>query len=449
MPDMLYHLTTAWVRPAFSVYFRRMYLSNRHLIPAGKPVILAANHPSAFIEPVILACKLERTLHFMARGDFYLNSPFMRRLYDTYNLIPVFRLDDAGYGQLKTNYSSFERCFSVLKDNGALMILAEGRTKHEKRLRKVMKGTARIAFGTMEFGEGLDICIVPVGVNYTNSDQFRSDVMIDFGPPVSISDYLSIHGESPSRAVNLLTAEIEKRLSERVIHIEDPADDELAEMLLELKREELKKTAMWRDSGSAGRLREEKEVADAVNCLPGEEKEALKEALGDYFHSLRQQGVSDSGLTGSRGSNIVLDCILLVVAWGLGLPGLLLNALPMLLGTRAARKLAKTIEFRASLIIAFSSVVYLPYLLAFVVAGIVTGEARLLIFLAVAPLTGMLAVKCMDWQSALRERIKAGAMSKAAAGLLMGKRAAVLGMRDRMVGGFTEGVVQAGTLRAS
>ncbi|MEK7253838.1 MAG: 1-acyl-sn-glycerol-3-phosphate acyltransferase, partial [Bacteroidota bacterium] len=218
--SMLYQLTKPFAKLTLAVYFRKIYLSNLDVIPKDKPVIFAANHPTAFIEPCLLACWLDRRLHFLARGDLYLK-PWLRRLYDTYGLIPIFRLDDAGYGKLKFNFGSFDRVYNAFKEKKAVMILAEGRTKHEKRLRPIMKGTARLVFGAMEKYGDLDIHIVPTAVNYTNPDQFRSVAMIDFGAPIRASEYLEIYREHPFKAVTQLTREISKRLGERVIHVQN------------------------------------------------------------------------------------------------------------------------------------------------------------------------------------------------------------------------------------
>ncbi|MBK6903255.1 MAG: hypothetical protein IPH04_10715 [Saprospirales bacterium] len=70
---MLYPITRPLAKIALSVFFRKLYLSGLENIDWEKPVILAANHPTAFIEPCILACWLPKPLHFMVRGDFFSN----------------------------------------------------------------------------------------------------------------------------------------------------------------------------------------------------------------------------------------------------------------------------------------------------------------------------------------------------------------------------------------
>ena len=65
----------SFVRPiaayALKIFFRKIYFTNRDRIPKGKPLILAINHPTAFIEPCILACFLPIKLHFLVRGDLF------------------------------------------------------------------------------------------------------------------------------------------------------------------------------------------------------------------------------------------------------------------------------------------------------------------------------------------------------------------------------------------
>ncbi|MGY8847490.1 MAG: hypothetical protein ACKVLH_09030, partial [Bacteroidia bacterium] len=49
----LFHLTT-------KAYFRSIYLQGKDQIPPnGKPVIFAANHPSSFMDPILLAVHLK------------------------------------------------------------------------------------------------------------------------------------------------------------------------------------------------------------------------------------------------------------------------------------------------------------------------------------------------------------------------------------------------------
>lgn len=392
---MLYSITKPFAKVALATYFRKINISHRERIPVGKPVLLAANHPTAFIEPCILSCWLEQPLSFLARGDLYLNNTFIRKIYDGYRMTPVFRIDDAGFGQLKTNYESFAKCYEALRQNRTLMILSEGRTKHEKRLRPLMKGTARIVFGALELYPDLDIYIVPVGVNYTDSDRFRSDVMIDFGEPIRVADYRETYAANGARAVNEVTKELAKRLYERVIHIQDPADDGWVEQLLTVARHNRPPRLLPLFATDDAPLREEKQLVETVNAMSEEEKLVLRSKVEAYFSALGQAGVTDRGLM-DHTSYSVGSALLLGLGWVPYLVGYALNVLPLWLGSRLAGKLAKTVEFRASVAIIATMAIYLIYWVLWLVAALVVGKTWLIAIALVMPIVGYFALIYRD-----------------------------------------------------
>jgi len=358
---MLYRLTKPFAKIAFKIYFRKMYLSHLGEVPAGKPLILASNHPTAFIEPCIISCWLPQPLSFLARGDIYLNSRLVRLLYKLYHLIPVFRIDDGGYGHVKSNYQSFDKCFDALSKKKAVMILAEGRVKHEKRLRPIVKGTARMVFGTLEKYGDLDIHIVPVGVNYTNSDAFRSVAMLDFGPPIRATEYTAMYLGNPPMAINALTDELERRLRQRVIHIASPNDDEFAERLFELVRNENDAPSLPVVSTSDAPLHREMAIAKMINDLPANEKIEWKKRTDAYFDLLKKHGVTDWGLIHPhryRG----LPELLLLAGWPPYFIGRILNYLPLKFANLIATKLAPSIEFRAAMTGVNGSLLWLIYM---------------------------------------------------------------------------------------
>lgn len=51
-------------------------------------------------------------------------------------------------------------------------------------------GVTLMALGAMAKYEGLDVKIVPVGLNYFHAHRFRSRAVIEFGNPITVSDEL-------------------------------------------------------------------------------------------------------------------------------------------------------------------------------------------------------------------------------------------------------------------
>ena len=228
-----YRIVRPLAKIALMTYFRKIYFSNAQVIPTDKPIILAANHPSAFLEPCILAVLLPRPLHFLVRGDFFVR-PLYNKILHSLHMLPIFRMKDGGFQKIKNNFSTFEKCYNALADHKTLMILAEGRTIHEKRLRPLQKGTARLALGTLEKFPDLDVQIIPVGVNYSNSDQFRSIAMIRFGQPIIAQSYFSQYKNDLQTGIKVLTNDLKAQLIQHVVHIDNKEDEPLVEKLLNL-----------------------------------------------------------------------------------------------------------------------------------------------------------------------------------------------------------------------
>lgn len=291
---MLYSLARPIARYVLRYYFRHIDLTGLENIPTEGPVILAANHPTAFIEPCLLACFQRRPLKFLARGNLFwhpLGAAALRGL----GILPVFRLKDAGYARLKDNFSTFSACYDELQRGGAIMILAEGSTEHEKRLRPLRKGTARVALGAMnQYPEIKEVPIVPVGVNFTHPEKMRSSVWIRFGPPMRASDFLDRYREQENQGILELTAALRQALIPLVVQIPDPDLDDVAEGLLSISRTDHREATVYGVTHSGDQLNRELAI---VAQLPAQTKD--REIVRSYGNRLHQLDITDAAWGGS------------------------------------------------------------------------------------------------------------------------------------------------------
>ena len=147
---MLYYITKFLSKVGFRVFFRKIYFSNQESIQNDKPIIFAVNHPTAFLDPALIGTFMQPIVHFIVRGDIF-NSKMVRAILASLKMFPIFRFRD-GYSNLKNNQATLAVCYKSLSRGENILILAEGETKHEKRLRPIQKGTARMAFGAIENG---------------------------------------------------------------------------------------------------------------------------------------------------------------------------------------------------------------------------------------------------------------------------------------------------------
>ena len=276
------------------IFFRKIYFTNRDRIPEGKPLILAINHPTAFIEPCILACFLPIKLYFLVRGDLF-KKPLFRKILNVLHMVPIFRRQE-GLDQLKKNDETFDFCYEALNDHKTVVILPEGRTIQEKRLRPIRKGLARIAFGTYEKYGDIDLHIVPIGVNFTEADKFRSVAMFDVGEPIRLRDYYDQYQENPQRTIRTLTTVVKEGLENQIVNIPNAADDALAEDIFTLFRNDHPEKILPIISEDRQLLQGEMNIADQVSQMSEEEKSSWSERIKQYFSKLESKGIEDQAL---------------------------------------------------------------------------------------------------------------------------------------------------------
>lgn len=214
---MIYRFLRVLVSITLHAYFRRIIVNDVQKLPLDKPVLIASNHPNAFLEAVLLACFLPRPLHFLVRADVFKNPRFRWFLKAT-NQVPIYRFRD-GFANLRNNAKTFEFCYETLKEGKAILIFAEGSTEMVRRLRPLQKGTARIAMGALDYSPDLDLEIVPVGVNFSDPTLFRSDVMIRVGDPLSAREYLEAYSQDQPGTMQVITDNVRERLQPCVVHI--------------------------------------------------------------------------------------------------------------------------------------------------------------------------------------------------------------------------------------
>ena len=58
-----------------------------------------------------------------------------------------------------------------------------------------------MALGAIEKYSGLDVNIVPIGVNYSDILNYRSKVMLQIGEPIEVQKYLNDNETHPAKTI--------------------------------------------------------------------------------------------------------------------------------------------------------------------------------------------------------------------------------------------------------
>ncbi len=343
------------------------------------------------MDGILVGSYLPQPLHFLMRADMF-RKPFARFCLRELNVAPVYRIEE-GIENVHKNLETFSGVYDILKNNGNLVVFSEGICVQEKRLQKLRKGTARMAFGAEE-KFGLDVHVVPVGINYTYPSKFRKEVMINFSEPFSIKELKEDYKTNPAKALLIFNQKVDASLRKEVIIIEDPQDDWLGEHLLVMKRNNLKLPIFqWRFESDDRRLLE-KEVCDKINFMRKTsigKIEKLKLEAKDYHDKLSANNLADSNFATKLNYGL-LRYITVLIGFPLFIAGYISNLIPFVIPRFICDKLIKDLRFYSSVYVSSGTVLYLIYFpVILIIAGLFFGWSGLLIALTV-PVAGYLAL---------------------------------------------------------
>jgi glycerol-3-phosphate O-acyltransferase/dihydroxyacetone phosphate acyltransferase len=375
----------------FRVYFRRIFYSNLKKVPIEKPLLFAGNHQKSFMDGVLVGAYLPQPIHFLMRADMFKN-PVARFCLRELNVSPVYRLEE-GLENVHKNLDTFKAIYKVLKKNGNYVVFSEGICVQEKRLQKLRKGTARMAFGAAE-EFGLDVHVVPVGINYTYPSRFRKEVLINFHESFSIKELQELYKVNPAKALLAFNHRIEAGLLEQVIIVENPENDSLAEQLLVMGRNNIIFPFFkWRfDNDERRQL--EKNITDKINLLSktsGTDLKSLKDKTTAYFSLLEKNKIMDENIARKLDLGFV-RYLSVILGFPFFLAGYITNLIPFIVPRLICNTLIRDLRFYSSVYIGLGTVLYLIYFpVILILAGIFSGWTGILSGFLV-PLLGYLVI---------------------------------------------------------
>lgn len=158
-------------------------------VPRSGAVLYVATHRNGALDgaPYTLAVPhavpmVSAQLHRTALGRFLFQG------------IPVARAKDRERGIAADNRQSIERCISLLKHEGQLLVMPEGTSTLGFRHLPYRRGAARIARAALD--AGVTLTIVPLGVHYEAPTVWQSRAEVLVGEPVQLQgseDVAAIH----------------------------------------------------------------------------------------------------------------------------------------------------------------------------------------------------------------------------------------------------------------
>lgn len=326
-----YTLLRAYVNFVTKTYFRTT-VHNLHHIPENDIIIFAPNHQNALMDALAILAIVKTEPVFLARADI-LKKKIIAKILTFLKILPIYRIRD-GKESLKNNDQIFQKTIDVLKNKNGLVILPEGNHAGLRKLRTLKKGISRIAFEAEEANDfSLHIKIVPVGLDWTHYSNFRSRLFINFGEPVSVSDYYEEYKNNPPRGLNLLRERIARELKKYMIHIENHKYYEMFNQLRYLYLPHMIEKMGLKNNEQPNNFYAQKKIINALNQFTeknSEEAKSLNTTTLKYVHLLKKLNfrhwIIQKGNFSAHG--LLGEFILAIILLPIYLYGAILNYLP-------------------------------------------------------------------------------------------------------------------------
>lgn len=349
LQNIVYSITRSIIRFGLRIFFQEIQVRNREQIPKDDPLIITSNHPNDKLDAMVIASTSPRKINFLAAGFLFKNK-FLGWIMRSTGTIPVYRKHENSDAN-ERNVESFEACFEVFENKGAIGVFPEGLTHQDRQVKKVKTGTARIAIeAEVRNNWQLGLKIIPVGLNYYHPTRIRGKIFVNFGKPIELADFRKVYETDPETAVHNLTDLIHEKIEGHIIHVDSENVQQLLSDLEHIYKGHL-----------SDRLSKEMEVnefliskklAEAVQYYYQHQPEKIAEVWGqveNYKRKLKDLGVGDTMVREYHHRGVVWRGIGAFLLTIFGMPVVLygwINSLPAIILTtifsqRKANRLTK------------------------------------------------------------------------------------------------------------
>ncbi len=341
-PHLLYRIVRAVVKGGLGIFFQRLEVRHPERLPATGPVIFVANHPNSIMDAMILWAVLERKVNYIAHAGLF-RAGFMQWLLRNLGVIPVYRRQDDP-DKMEQNVAMFRAAYETLERGETIGIFPEGTSDMLRKVKQVKTGAARIVLETeSRNGYDLGVKLIPLGLHFFSRSHFRSRVLINVGEHVPLVKYFTQYHSDAVAGVNALTREIQSRLEQLTVNIEDEELETFVRDLEQIYREELLAENARASEKDVAAFFLSQKIAEGVQYYRRYHPEiftAIREQVTGYQRKLARLRLRDELLRESgrawheHGTALMLG----LAGLPLALYGILNNFVPYHLAERAAKK---------------------------------------------------------------------------------------------------------------
>lgn len=345
-----YEIIRTYVRFALWLTHQRIVVTGKQLIPKGKPIIFAANHQNALMDPLAVACTNPHQSVWLARADIFKSK--LARFFLTYlKMVPIYRIRD-GKDNLSNNEQIFQQVTHILENQLSIALFPEAAHSGRRQMLPHRKAIPRIALEAEAKNHfELDLQIQPVGIYYTHYWKFNRVLIVRYGEPISIDEYKDEYAENPQKAMLSLRDEIYDRISPLTLQINSEKHYHDYENLRLVAGKTYSKSHYFSKNKYLQFLYADKELIHSLEIFETanpEEFDILIEKLNQYFNAIKAANAPDDFIEriSTAGWLKLLGSLLAVI---LSLPvfifGFLFNSAPFYIPRQILQLKVKNITF--------------------------------------------------------------------------------------------------------
>lgn len=327
--NLWYFFVVTCVRIGLVFFFKKIAITGQENLSKNVPIIFAANHGNSFIDAFLISVFNLRICNSLVRAGIFKNK-IAKWFFSSINMLPVHRIRD-GFSNLKNNERAFELCYNAIAKGQAIIIFPEGNHDIRRVSRKLTKGISRIALGAVNAENVLKkLYVVPLGLDYTAHEKFRSNVQMNFGEPILIEKH-----PVENKYLNDLKYKIEEGLSK--MHIGLPLEnyDLLDNLVFGIEGEI--NLSNYKQFNKEGNILNE--------CIKKENKIEELNKQSEIF----RQGISRFKSNITNGKGLILECLLSILMLPIFLYGTICNSLILILIYAIDKRVIKNKIFIASI----------------------------------------------------------------------------------------------------
>jgi len=347
----LYRLLHFWIGTGLGVFWR-VEVNGRKNLPWGKPFIVMPNHENALVDAVMMITRMRDQPYSIARAGAF-QIPFVAKMLAHIRMFPIYRPQD-GISNMSKNEQIMQDIMDCMKDGQRILIYPEGDQSMDRRLRRLKKGTFRMAMMALNQTDGdLDLHMVPAGIVYEDHAKMGRRCIVNFGEPINAREIWEENDRHEARTIKKLIAVMHDRMRLHMMDIPSNDYNETIDHLREMYVPEALIKAKISPKNYTERWGYDQAFANTFVAQEGERKEEFDQLKG----KLKKFEEAVAGMKLRQGvfsrktwpvSELLAELLLFIIALPMFLIGFTINIIPYKFGQWATHKVFKSKNFEGT-----------------------------------------------------------------------------------------------------